>query len=280
MFTYFQNLLDDPVGMITVFLLALPGRLLAISAHEFAHAFVADRCGDHTARYMGRLTLNPLKHLDLIGTLMMVFVGIGWAKPVPVNPNNYRSYRRDDFLVSIAGITMNLILFILGALVMYGIIGYAVYKASLGAYPDVFFIDTYYGAKSMFIAGDGGYTYFPLTELLRYAPYISDYLIVPMFGRFAGYLMQMLSYFVIVNLTLAVFNLIPMPPLDGYHVLNDILLKRELFASRRAAQVFSGVMLMLMFTGVLSRVIGAVQDFTFTHTGNICHAVLRSIGVI
>lgn len=280
MFSYFDSLLNDPIGMITVFLLALPGRLLAISAHECAHAFVADRCGDHTARNMGRLTLNPLKHLDVVGTLMMVFVGIGWAKPVPVNPNNYRNYRRDDFLVSIAGITMNIILFLLGSIVMYGVIGFALHRAAQGAYPDELFIEFYNGAKSLFIAENGSYSYIPLTELLRYAPYISDYLIVPMFGRVAGYLMQMLSYFVIVNLMLAVFNLIPMPPLDGYHVLNDIFLRRELFASRRAAQIFSGVMLLLMFSGVLSKALGAVQTWTFELTGNVSYSILTALGVI
>ena len=91
MFGYIQEILADPKGVLLIFLLALPGRLLAISAHESAHAWVANRCGDPTARLMGRISLNPLKHLDPVGLLMMVLFGFGWAKPVPVNPLNFRA---------------------------------------------------------------------------------------------------------------------------------------------------------------------------------------------
>lgn len=84
--------------------------VLVLVLHEFAHAFVAYRCGDPTAKWAGRLTLNPLKHFDFAGMLMFVFVGFGWAKPVPINPNNFKHYKRDSFLVSAAGITVNLLL--------------------------------------------------------------------------------------------------------------------------------------------------------------------------
>ena len=114
MFSYISSLFTDPLATLGFFLLAFPGRILAISAHEFAHAWMADKCGDPTARMYGRLTLNPLKHLDLVGTLMMLLLGFGWAKPVPVNPYNFRNYRKDDLKVSLAGITMNLILFLAG----------------------------------------------------------------------------------------------------------------------------------------------------------------------
>ncbi len=91
-------------------LLALPGMLIGLVIHEFAHAWMANRMGDPTPRDYGRLTLNPLRHLDLIGTLALVFLRFGWAKPVPINPNNFKNPRKGTILVSIAGPGSNLIL--------------------------------------------------------------------------------------------------------------------------------------------------------------------------
>ena len=110
--------MENPREMLIFLLLSTPGRLMALSLHEFAHAWMANRCGDPTARMLGRLTVNPAKHLDPIGTIMMLLLGFGWAKPVPVNPRNYRNYRWDDLKVSIAGVTMNLIMFIASFLLM------------------------------------------------------------------------------------------------------------------------------------------------------------------
>ena len=84
-------------------LVMIPAILLAFAFHEFAHAIVADMLGDKTARFEGRLTLNPMAHIDPIGFLMIILVGFGWAKPVNTNPSAYKKYYRDDFLVSIAG---------------------------------------------------------------------------------------------------------------------------------------------------------------------------------
>ena len=81
--------------------------LFSLIIHECAHGWVALKCGDPTAKWMGRLTLDPRKHLDPIGTLCMLFMRIGWAKPVPINPRNFRNYRRDYILVSFAGIAVN-----------------------------------------------------------------------------------------------------------------------------------------------------------------------------
>ncbi|MEG1711206.1 MAG: site-2 protease family protein [Clostridia bacterium] len=84
--------------------------LSALILHEIAHGFVAYKCGDNTAKSLGRLSLNPLKHLDLFGTICMLIVGFGWAKPVPINPYNFRNGRKGMFLVSIAGVTTNILL--------------------------------------------------------------------------------------------------------------------------------------------------------------------------
>ena len=106
-------------------LLSIPPFILALSMHEAAHAWMADRCGDPTARYLGRLTINPFAHIDPLGFAMVFLVGFGWAKPVPVNPNNFRHYRKDDIKVSLAGITANLLMFVVGCLMMFTMIAIA-----------------------------------------------------------------------------------------------------------------------------------------------------------
>ncbi len=136
----------------------------AFTIHEFAHAFMAYRLGDSTAKDLGRLTLNPLKHLDVFGTLMVFIVGFGWAKPVPVNPNNLRRGRRDMALVAIVGPLSNLAMAAVVAFV-WRLSGFA-----------------------------GG-------ELVANA----------------------LLVFVFLNVALLFFNLIPIPPLDGYRVLLGVL---------------------------------------------------------
>ena len=100
------------------FIINLPGIVIAIVSHEFAHGFMAYLLGDNTAKDQGRLTLNPIKHIDPIGFICMLIFRFGWAKPVPINPNNFKKRKRDTFLVSIAGIVTNFILAILLALVL------------------------------------------------------------------------------------------------------------------------------------------------------------------
>ena len=83
--------------------------VVVLTLHEFAHAFTAYKCGDPTAKFAGRMTLNPIKHFDIFGLIAFVFAGFGWAKPVPVNPYNFRNYKRGSFFTAIAGVTVNLI---------------------------------------------------------------------------------------------------------------------------------------------------------------------------
>ena len=91
-------------------ILMLPGIIIGLSFHEFAHAWVSDKLGDPTPRRQGRVTLNPLAHIDWIGFLALLLVGFGWGKPVQIDPSYYKHRRRDEFFVAIAGVTMNLIL--------------------------------------------------------------------------------------------------------------------------------------------------------------------------
>ncbi len=99
------QIFSDPLSI----LYTLPAVLIGLTVHEWAHAFAAYKLGDPTARDMGRMTLNPFAHIDWIGFISLLLLGFGWAKPVPVNPRNFKNFRRDDIIVSLAGITMNLI---------------------------------------------------------------------------------------------------------------------------------------------------------------------------
>lgn len=163
----------------------VPG-MLAIVCHEVSHGYVAWRYGDPTAKMMGRLTLNPLKHIDIFGTLMIFIIGIGWAKPVPVVSENLRNPKRDMIWVAAAGPITNLILAITSAFLLRGLI-------SIGN-----------------PAGSGS----PLALVLE-----------P--------LAWMLAFSVYINLLLALFNMIPLPPLDGGRVLIGLLPYRQASALAR-----------------------------------------------
>lgn len=104
---------------LSTMLTLLPGIIIAMSFHEFAHALVANKMGDDTAERMGRLTLNPVSHVDPIGLLMLLIGGFGWAKPVPINENNFRNRKVGVFLVSIAGVTMNIIIATLSLIILH-----------------------------------------------------------------------------------------------------------------------------------------------------------------
>ena len=281
MFSYITSFLENPREMLIFLLLSIPGRFMALSLHEFAHAWMANRCGDPTARMLGRLTANPAKHLDPVGTVMMLLLGFGWAKPVPVNPRNYRNLRWDDLKVSIAGVTMNLLMFVLSFLLMCGFVGFTIHGLP-------HFDSASIGSSGMFTANllgqrvvcTGEY-YFNAKDLFTMAPYIADYLIAPALGRMAGYIYQMLSYFVLVNIALAVFNLIPVPPLDGYHVLNDLLLRRSPFASPKVSRIAYGVLLVLIFcTPVISKLILFVENLLMTGLGSAMYALFCAVGLV
>jgi len=183
--------------------LILPAVLVGFTIHEFSHAIVAVRLGDTTPRDQGRLTLNPLAHIELIGLLMILFAGFGWAKPVQINPNNFKNPKNDEILVSLAGPFSNL---------LFGIGFGLLLKTLLTVASGIFYI-----------------------------------------GGFGEILYQILAYFIRINLLLAVFNLFPIPPLDGSHILLSLIPDRysgfKIAFNRYGRFILIAAILLGSFTG-------------------------------
>jgi len=189
--------------------------LMAITCHEVSHGYIADKRGDNTARYLGRLTLNPLKHLDIFGTLMIFIVGIGWAKPVPVNYNNLRRPKTDMMWVAAAGPITNFALATVSAIAMRALV--AVTEGVPEGTALASFVD-------------------PMTLMLAFSVYI--------------------------NLLLGIFNLIPMPPLDGGRVAVGLLPHRPSMALARLEPFGMIIIIVLVFfTDVFSYVISPALGF-------------------
>ena len=189
-------------------LISIPGVLIAITFHEFAHAFAADKLGDDTARREGRLSLNPKDHIDPIGGLMLLVAGFGWGKPVHVNPTNYTrkmSMEKGEAIVSIAGPLMNFILAFVFALIYC-----AIYK-----FADLAFLTSTVGSAILLIV--------------------------------AGTIS--------INIGLGVFNLIPLPPLDGSKVLIPFLpyKAKEWFINNE--QLFYIIFVLIWLTGIAGTII-------------------------
>jgi len=186
-----------PLNVVVIFF-EIVVLILAFSVHECAHAWTAWRLGDPTARMLGRVTLNPIKHLDLIGSIVfplisLVYGGflIGWAKPTPVTGRNFKNYRRDDILVTLAGPASNLLSATIALILLIVI-------------------------KHMLPGGDAS-----IATAMAIAMHIPG---VATEGLPALFPIALFLYFVIsINLLLFVFNLIPLPPLDGSHILRHFL---------------------------------------------------------
>ena len=229
LFSWISAIRADPGNGFIVMVIQIVSLLGALILHEISHGYMALWCGDPTAKMLGRLSLNPSHHLDPIGTTMMLLVGVGYAKPVPVNPNNFRHYRRDDLLVSLAGITMNLILFLLSAFFMA--LTARVFVQNAG-YDSIYALSELAYARK---AGTGALT--------------------------AHYLFLFFRHFASLNLGLALFNLLPIPPLDGYHVLNDTILKGRLRLNPELFRIFQIVLIaLLVFTNVVGRLLGILMN--------------------
>lgn len=215
-FMTLANYINNP-GALFGLLASIPGVLIAITFHEFAHGFVAYKLGDNTAKNEGRLSLNPLDHLDPIGSLMLLFAGFGWGKPVHVNPRNYTrkiSMEKGEAIVSAAGPIMNFLLAIIFTLIYY-----AIYK-------------------------------FAGSQLLS--------------STVGGIIMLLISYTISINIGLGVFNLIPLPPLDGSKIIMPFLpyKAKEWFINNE--QLFSLIFVVLWITGIAGNIISPVINLVTT----------------
>lgn len=178
--------------------------------HECAHGWVAYKLGDRTAKYSGRLTLNPMAHFDLVGAIGIFLFGIGWAKPVPVNPHNFKNPKSGMALTALAGPVSNFLAAFFGCII--------------------------FNVMSLFLKGING-------------------------GILAVILSVFLSYFIQINVGLGVFNLIPVPPLDGSRIIAFFLSEDAMEVFYRYQRELSLGLLILVATGVLNGPIFAVQSF-------------------
>ena len=211
--TTLVNYITNP-GALFSLLLSIPGVLVAITFHEFAHGFVAYKLGDNTAKDEGRLSLNPLDHLDPIGTLMLLFAGFGWGKPVHVNPRNYTrkiSMEKGEAIVSSAGPIMNILLAIIFTLIYFAVKKYA----------SVAFLSSTVG----------------------------------------GIILLLIVSIISTNIGLGVFNLIPLPPLDGSKIIMPFLpyKAKEFFVNNE--QIFSLIFVVLWVTGIAGIIITPVINW-------------------
>lgn len=197
------------------FLFVVPCVLIALTFHEFAHGYMAYKLGDPTAKNFGRLTLNPLKHLDPIGTICMIFFHFGWAKPVPINSRYFKKPRRDMALTAAAGPIMNFILAFFGVLVCR-----------------------------------------ILTKIFVAFPAQSDFVYYVQYAA-----LTLFSYFHMLNLSLGVFNLIPIPPLDGSRIFYIFLPQKWYFGVMKYEKYIQLALLVLLWTGLLSRPLSAAVSW-------------------
>ncbi|MFA5561783.1 MAG: site-2 protease family protein [Eubacteriales bacterium] len=204
-------------------LLMIPSVLIALTVHEVSHGYAAYRLGDPTARSLGRLSLNPLRHLDIVGTLCMLFLGFGWAKPVPINPRNFKNPRVDMAKTAFAGPLSNILL--------------------------AFFSIPFY------------------LLLLSLVPQLRGAGVV---GLFAEYFGLFLFYFQLLNLSLALFNLLPVPPFDGSRIFYLLLPKKwhyRILRHERGLYFFMLAWLLLgNFVRDFLRVIPVIAHTPFLYT--------------
>ena len=206
----FQNFLRGLDWSVwTDMLLSILPALICITLHELSHGYVAYRLGDTTAKDAGRLTLNPIRHIDLFGLLMMIVFRFGWAKPVPVNMYRFKDPKRDMAITALAGPVCNLLL----------------------------------GALALFLFG---LLYIPLYD-----------------GRVGVYVLEMLCLTAYISLALAVFNILPIPPLDGSKVLFSVMSESAYSKLMRYERYGMIVLLVLVATRVLGSPLSAVTNWLF-----------------
>lgn len=211
---------------ILALIVSIPGVLLAITMHECAHGYAAYLMGDNTAKYSGRLSLNPLKHLDPIGALCMLFFRFGWAKPVPINPQYFKNRRAGIIIVSLAGPFANFILGLLSAIIYYAIAVFALRGQS-----------TAIGASAV------------------------------------SFLANIFQYSVFMNAGLMIFNLVPIPPLDGSKILLEFLPPKAKYTIYRYERYFSLILIIIVYAGAMTPTLSALQAYVIRFYNFVCSAI-------
>lgn len=200
--------------------------LCILPLHELAHAWVANKLGDPTAKLEGRLTFNPLASVDPMGALALLLFGFGWAKPVPVDSRYFRKPKRDMAITALAGPVSNLLAAFVGAVLV------AVMEA--------------------------------------FSPY----------NGFTNFVYNVLWYYAVVNISLAVFNLIPMPPLDGSRIVAAFLSDRAMYTYYRYQNLFVMVMFLLLLSGALSGPLATAQTFFANIIFSLARAPFQLFGLL
>lgn len=219
------------MDLLSSLIYSIPALLIALTLHEFAHGWVSDKLGDPTPRRTGRLSLNPLHHLDPLGTLSLFLFRFGWAKPVMVNPTYYQNKKQGMVNVALAGPMMNFILAFISIFAYYGIV-----------------------------------------KLLRLN-------IIPIeiswISAIFNYLLEFLPYLLSYNLGLGIFNLIPIPPLDGSKFLNALFPEHLYFSIMRYERYFAPILIILLYTGILDIPLSFINNAVFDLMKNISLTILR-----
>lgn len=200
--------------------------LCILPLHELAHAWVANKLGDPTAKLEGRLTFNPLASVDPMGALALLLFGFGWAKPVPVDSRYFRKPKRDMAITALAGPVSNLLAAFVGAVLV--------------------------------------------VVMEAFSPY----------NGFTNFVYNVLWYYVVVNISLAVFNLIPMPPLDGSRIVAAFLSDRVMYTYYRYQNLFVMVMFLLLLSGALSGPLATAQTFFANIIFSLARAPFQLFGLL
>lgn len=205
-------------SIFSTLIYTIPAVLIAIILHEWAHGFISYKLGDPSPKLEGRLSLNPLKHLDPVGTLCLLFFRFGWAKPVQVNPNYYKDHKMGMMLTALAGPVMNFIVAFLSLTIIF--------------------------------------------VVAKFNPYFNIYPI-------GNYIINVLIYTAMLSISLGVFNLIPIPPLDGSKVLFSILPEDLYFAYMKYERYGMILLVILLYSGLFNNILGPITSGIYTGMANL-----------